>query len=165
MNRPLTPLRAVILVALALLGFWLSRQEQQPQPHGESRAPRSGVEPQVDQRLETPVEAPAEPAPSRSQFPNVSVRDLDGEVVFRGTIDVQPTLDRIAAGRRLDYRNDGSTFQNRERRLPAKPGGYYKEFVHPTPSLSGPGPQRIVVGAKGEAYYTPDHYRTFHRIR
>ncbi|MBQ3636617.1 MAG: hypothetical protein II951_13530 [Bacteroidales bacterium] len=28
-----------------------------------------------------------------------------------------------------------------------------------------PGLQRIVVGAKGEIYYTPDHYQTFIRIK
>ena len=50
----------------------------------------------------------------------MTIRDLDGKVVFRGTVDVQPTLDRIAAGKRLNYRNDGSTFQNREGRLPRK---------------------------------------------
>ena len=67
-------------------------------------------------------------------------------------------------GERLRFPNDGATFQNRERRLPKQPAGYYKEYVHPTPGLSGPGPQRIVMGQQGETYYTPDHYRTFQRV-
>jgi filamentous hemagglutinin len=87
--------------------------------------------------------------------------------IFNGTVDLRPTLDRIAAGRSFPHRNDGSIFQNRPFRgtrtpgLPVKPGGYYREFVHPTPGVSGPGPQRIIVGQGGEIYYTPDHYRTF----
>ena len=59
---------------------------------------------------------------------------------------------------------DGTTFQNRERRLPARLSGYYKEYIHPTPKLSGPGPQRVIVGKDGDVWYTPDHYKTFVRI-
>ncbi|MCC4598359.1 hypothetical protein LL969_22380 [Xanthomonas campestris pv. phormiicola] len=50
---------------------------------------------------------------------------------------------------------------NRDGDLPAKPLGCYTEYVHPTPGVSGPGPQRIVVGKGGEMYYTPYHYKTF----
>ncbi len=46
---------------------------------------------------------------------------------------------------------------SREGRSP----GYYREYVRPTPGVSGPGPQRIVVGRGGEMYYTSDHYQTF----
>jgi len=45
--------------------------------------------------------------------------------------------------------------------LPVKPPGYYQEFVQPTPGVGGAGSQRIVRGAGGELYYTPDHYATF----
>ena len=61
--------------------------------------------------------------------------------------------------------NDGSTFRNREGRLPSKPNGYYTEYVHPTPGIGGPGPQRVVSGGGGEMYFTPDHYNTFIPIR
>jgi filamentous hemagglutinin len=93
-----------------------------------------------------------------------TIRGLDGDVAYRGDVDVTATLARIKAGKLLRFGNDGATFQNRERRLPRKPAGYYKEYVHPTPGLSGPGPQRIVVGEHGETYYTPDHYETFRRL-
>ncbi|UFI47588.1 ribonuclease domain-containing protein [Pseudomonas savastanoi] len=43
----------------------------------------------------------------------------------------------------------------------AETAGYYTEYVHPTPGIVGPGPQRIVVGKGGEMYYTADHYKTF----
>jgi guanyl-specific ribonuclease Sa len=116
-----------------------------------------------------PVEAPPEPrSPAHSEsnvVENVTVLDRDERVVYRGSVDVGPTLERIAAGNRLDFPDDGIVFQNRERRLPAKPRGYYHEYVLPTPRLGGPGPQRVVIGENSEVYYTPDHYRTFRRVR
>ncbi len=97
----------------------------------------------------------------------VRVVDRRTGTVLEGTADVQPTLDRIAAGRRFPHRNDGAVFQNRPLpgrsapELPVQPRGYYTEYVHPTPGVRGPGPQRIVIGQGGEMYYTPDHYQTF----
>ena len=82
----------------------------------------------------------------------------------RGKTNIAPTLTRIRRGKRHPHRRDGSTFYNREKRLPLKPRGYYKEYVHPTRGMRGPGPQRIVIGRNGETYYTADHYRTFEKI-
>lgn len=95
----------------------------------------------------------------------MTIRDSSNRVVFRGDVDLTPTLERIERGQRNEHRNDGSTFQNREGRLPKRPNGYYKEYVHPTPGVSGPGPQRVVLGNQGEIYYTADHYRTFRRLK
>lgn len=100
-----------------------------------------------------------------TRIENQTIHDQTGHVVFQGTIDLQPTLDRIARGVRNSHRNDGSTFQNRERRLPLKPKGYYREYVHPTPNTGGPGPQRVIIGQDGDVWYTPDHYNTFRRIQ
>ncbi|WP_333903629.1 ribonuclease domain-containing protein, partial [Achromobacter insolitus] len=94
----------------------------------------------------------------------VKVVDQKTGQVLQGTVDLGPTLDRIKSGGSYPHRNDGSIFQNRARDLPPKPAGYYTEYVHPTPGVSGPGPQRIVVGKGGEMYYTADHYRTFIQI-
>ncbi|MEV0678158.1 ribonuclease domain-containing protein [Actinosynnema sp. NPDC050436] len=58
-------------------------------------------------------------------------------------------------------RNDGVTFQNREKRLPAKPGDYYREYTVPTPGSPDRGARRIVTGSSSEVYYTGDHYSTF----
>ncbi|MBR4593103.1 MAG: hypothetical protein IKO33_00790, partial [Bacteroidaceae bacterium] len=49
--------------------------------------------------------------------------------------------------------------------LPSKPVNYYKEYVHPTSGISGPGQQRIVIGSSGEIYFTPDHFHFFIRIK
>ena len=94
----------------------------------------------------------------------LSLRNADGRTIYRGAIDLAPTLERIAAGKRLRFPNDGVTFQNRERRLPGRPAGYYREWVVPTPGESGPGPQRLVTGEDGDVWYTHDHYRSFRRI-
>ena len=77
------------------------------------------------------------------------------------TVDLGPTLERIAKGERFPHRNDGAIFRNREGLLPSKPEGYYREYVHPTPNVRGPGPQRIVIGENGELFFTADHYSTF----
>lgn len=78
-----------------------------------------------------------------------------------GLVNVRATIDRIKAGAKFPHRNDGSVFQNREALLPKQPPGYYREYVHPTPGVNGPGAQRVIQGQSGELYYSPDHYRTF----
>lgn len=95
----------------------------------------------------------------------VEIRDLDGRVAWRGDVDLAPTLERIAAGERDPHRNDGGVFQNREGLLPQRPEGHYRAYVIRTPGISHAGPQRLVIGADGEIYYTHDHYRSFRRIR
>jgi guanyl-specific ribonuclease Sa len=61
------------------------------------------------------------------------------------------------------HRQDGSVFQNRERRLPLRSPGYYREFTVATPGLSHRGPRRIVTGGDPprEYWYTDDHYQSF----
>lgn len=107
----------------------------------------------------------APPATKPVIVANQTIKDLDGKIAYRGDIDLTDTLARIAAGDKLRFRNDGSVFQNRERRLPAKGEGYYREWVHPTPGLDGPGPQRVVTGRSGEIFYTADHYRSFKKLK
>ncbi len=80
-----------------------------------------------------------------------------GKTVGQGNVYLRPTVEKIESGG-LRPRD---TFTNREGLLPPQPTGYYKEYVHPTEGINGPGSQRIVRGAGGEMYYTPDHYKTF----
>src|SRR5688572_5945973 len=56
------------------------------------------------------------------------------------------TLALIARRGPFPYRQDGSVFQNRERRLPTQPRGHYREYTVPTPGLGHRGPRRIVTG-------------------
>jgi filamentous hemagglutinin len=117
----------------------------------------------------TPASAPAgTPAvPGESLIvPAVSVYDQDGQLVYQGDVDLAPELARIEAGIADPHDNDGSVFQNRERRLPVMDErDYYREYVVRTPGLDEVGPQRLVIGAGGEVYYTADHYLSFIRIR
>ena len=74
-------------------------------------------------------------------------------------------FDRIERGESDPHDNDGSVFQNREGLLPDQPRGYYREYVVRTPGLSSVGPQRLILGENGEAYYTSDHYESFTQVR
>jgi guanyl-specific ribonuclease Sa len=58
-------------------------------------------------------------------------------------------------------RNDGVVFDNREKRLPGKPSGYYHEYTVPTPGSPDRGTRRLITGSSHEVYYTGDHYDTF----
>jgi ribonuclease T1 len=87
--------------------------------------------------------------------------------------EARETLGLIKRGGPFPYRKDGTVFQNRERRLPIQPRGYYREYTVRTPWERDRGARRIVAGkgatgdvaTSGEYYYTADHYETFRRIR
>ncbi len=76
------------------------------------------------------------------------------------------TLELIERGGPFPYARDGSVFQNRERRLPAQPSGYYREYTVRTPGSHDRGARRIVSGGNPpEVYfYTDDHYQAFRRV-
>lgn len=78
--------------------------------------------------------------------------------------EARETLALIRQGGPLPYPQDGRTFNNRERLLPARERGYYAEFTVRTPGARDRGARRIVAGREGEYYYTADHYRSFKRI-
>ena len=84
------------------------------------------------------------------------------------------TLRLIRSGGPFPYpHKDGSIFGNFEKQLPAQPRGYYREYTVPTPGARDRGARRIVTGGNppevfyytAEYYYTPNHYRSFARIR
>ena len=159
---------AIVVIGL-LLYFGRQRQQDAAPPSGLTAvkvgppATNGDAHSGPAEQDEPAAETAAAP-PGVGSVEGMVIRDLEGQIAFRGTVDLTPTLRRIAAGKKLKFSNDGSVFQNRERRLPRQASGYYREWVHPTPDLPGPGPQRIVTGEQGELYYTPDHYRTFRRL-
>jgi len=77
------------------------------------------------------------------------------------------TASAIRSGGPFDYpRNDGVIFENREKTLPAKPMGYYREYTVTTPGAATRGTRRIITGGDPKTdpptwYYTGDHYQTF----
>ena len=78
--------------------------------------------------------------------------------------EARHTLALIAAGGPFPYRQDGAVFQNRERRLPRKPAGYYHEYTVVTPGSDDRGARRIIAGGAGELFYTADHYDSFVQV-
>jgi ribonuclease T1 len=79
--------------------------------------------------------------------------------------EARETLALIKAGGPYPYQQDGRSFGNRERLLPRRGRGYYREYTVKTPGARDRGARRIVAGRDGEFYYTADHYRSFRRIR
>jgi guanyl-specific ribonuclease Sa len=64
----------------------------------------------------------------------------------------------------------GRSFGNHEHLLPdrdaeGRPTRYHEWDVNPHERGVNRGPERLVTGSDGSAYYTPDHYRTFIKIR
>ncbi len=79
--------------------------------------------------------------------------------------EARQTLALIESNGPFPFSKDGSTFGNRERLLPAKPRGYWREYTVVTPGSRDRGARRIVAGGNSDYYYTDDHYGSFKRIR
>jgi len=99
-----------------------------------------------------------EPASKRATptLPSIALSDLPKEA--------RDTLALIKRGGPYPYSKDGAVFGNRERLLPLKPRGHYREYTVKTPGAKNRGARRIVATKDGVSYYTADHYRTFRRI-
>lgn len=75
----------------------------------------------------------------------------------------------IYAGGPFPYAKDGIVFGNRERRLPPRARGWYREYTVVTPGARDRGARRIVCGGQPPTrpevcWYTADHYTSFKRI-
>jgi ribonuclease T1 len=79
--------------------------------------------------------------------------------------EARETLALIKQNGPFPHSQDGMTFGNREKQLPQRTYGYYREYTVATPGARDRGARRIVAGNGGELYYTEDHYRSFRRIR
>ncbi len=138
---------ATVIIALALVAVkgksWFGPAEQA------AKAP-----PKV-------VKKKAERLPQPLQVSNAKIRDAKGDVLPHEIIYLQPTVDRIQRGELAPLPSDGNSLQQ----LPKQSDGYWKLYVHPTPSLPAPGPQRIVLGRRGEVYYSTDSGKNFVKVR
>lgn len=106
------------------------------------------------------------PVAARSASPQ-----LAAATVYRAALppEAQQTAEVIRRGGPFFYSKDGSVFGNRERLLPAKARGYYREYTVKTPGANDRGARRIVCGGHqptrpDTCYYTGDHYASFARI-
>ena len=98
------------------------------------------------------------PAQARDEpLPAVGLRTLPPEA--------SQTLRLIEQGGPFPYRKDGSTFGNREQRLPPRSHGCYREYTVPTPDSRDRGARRIIAACDGPRYYSADHYRSFRSIQ
>lgn len=89
--------------------------------------------------------------------------------VARLPAEAQAVHRLIHAGGPFAQQKDGGVFGNRERALPERPRGYYREYTVATPGARDRGARRIVCGgsvpkAPVACYYTADHYYSFRRI-
>ena len=75
--------------------------------------------------------------------------------------EARETIELIDRGGPFPFSRDGAVFGNRERLLPARPQGHYREYTVITPGSSDRGARRIVAGRTGELFYTSDHYESF----
>lgn len=94
-------------------------------------------------------------------------KDADGFTIVRPAQlpkEAQQTLALIDKGGPYPYERDGIEFQNREKILPRKSAGYYREYTVVTPGSSDRGARRVIAGSGGERYYTADHYESFVRV-
>lgn len=87
---------------------------------------------------------------------SVEKKQLPGEAI--------QTIALIKKGGPFPYSRDGVTFSNREKLLPPRERGWYREYTVKTPGAKDRGARRIVAGRDGTLYYTDDHYRSFRRI-
>lgn len=101
----------------------------------------------------------AAPAQGPQRSGEVSATQLPAEA--------RVTLGLIRQGGPYPYPQDNTTFSNRERFLPSRLRGYYREYTVVTPGLKHRGARRIVAGGNPpqEFFYTDDHYQSFRRIR
>lgn len=75
----------------------------------------------------------------------------------------------ITQGGPYPYAKDGTVFGNRERQLPPRLRGHYREYTVKTPGARDRGARRIVCGgpppdAPDSCFYTDNHYASFRRI-
>ena len=117
---------------------------------------------------------------ARQDAPARQVEDAPMGQVERGAIanrvalstlprQAQDVHQRILAGGPFRYEKDGVVFGNRERLLPRRPRGFYREYTVPTPGERDRGARRIVCGGKEvrqpeTCFYTRDHYASFQTI-
>ena len=83
--------------------------------------------------------------------------------------EAQQTQRLIRAGGPFPYTKDGTVFGNRERLLPRRERGFYREYTVRTPQSRDRGARRIVCGGRQPTepetcFYTDDHYASFKRI-
>ncbi|CAA9292215.1 MAG: Guanyl-specific ribonuclease [uncultured Friedmanniella sp.] len=162
-------LRAVgAVVALVLLGLLLlwggtgvdTVPASPASPAGSGPPTRQGAAPSsvAPSTLPPSTRATSTGVDSETGLPVVTLASLPREA--------HRTVELIERGGPFPYAKDGSVFGNRERLLPIRPSGWYREYTVPTPGEDDRGARRIVTGdGDRQLFWTDDHYASFARIR
>ena len=128
-----------------------------------------GTGPQTPDRQPVASTTAATPADDRSGTPTGGTDPESGlPLVALASLprEARQTVALIDRGGPFPYDRDGATFGNRERLLPARPGGYYREYTVPTPGEDDRGARRIVSGdGDRQLFWTADHYASFARVQ
>jgi ribonuclease T1 len=103
---------------------------------------------------------------SKGLFPNAASNTV---AIAQLPAQGQDMLKKIYTGGPFKYDKDGVVFGNRERILPARNRGFYREYTVRTPGERSRGARRIVCGgvqpaAPEACYYSDDHYASFRKI-
>ena len=110
----------------------------------------------------------ADSAPSTTLSQNhIESASNSNAAAITGDAQIDQTIALIQQGGPFPYPNkDGTTFYNREGKLPAQSQGYYREYTVPTPAVSHRGARRIVTGGHPPTIYylTLDHYGSFQEL-
>lgn len=136
----------VALVVLGLLLLWGDAEEEKvpPSPAATSTS--------------TSARTPSASRDPETGLPVVTLAALPPEA--------KRTVELIERGGPFPYAKDGSVFGNRERLLPVRRSGWYREYTVPTPGEDDRGARRIVTGdGDRQLFWTDDHYASFARIQ
>jgi ribonuclease len=90
-----------------------------------------------------------------------------GTTVYKGSLNVANTLNRIRLNGKSVDANDGSSYSNANHQLPT--GTWYEFVVDPKTGtdhnfgskIAFPGPMRLLISSNGMVYFSGDHYATF----
>jgi ribonuclease T1 len=148
-----------LILGLLLVGLWAWSRHG---AHAPSAMPDAGMPASRTTGAHEPL---AKPPVAGSQHGQPASPARDG---YPGWLPAEAfdALAMIERGGPYPHRQDGSTFQNRERLLPSQPRGYYREYTVRTPGSRDRGARRIIAGGDPpvEFFYTDDHYRSFRRF-
>lgn len=154
----------VLALGVVLIGvaWWLTHRSSDPDPTpSQPSSSRSVSTPHVVSPTPGATQPTVGPLSQDEQTPASGLPTIAASELPR---QAQRMVDLIHAGGPFRYDKDGATFGNRERLLPSRPQGYYREYTVDKPGSADRGPWRIIAGRDGDLYWTSDHYDSFQQI-
>ena len=153
-RRPVLTWLAPLLVLALVVGLWWVATRDDTTDAGDVPGARATAT--------APTSPGGTSSPSSDSTPDSG---LDTVAESRLPREARATLALIRAGGPYPYDEDDRTFQNRERILPQRQRGYYREYTVETPGSDDRGARRIVAGRDGDRFWTDDHYDSFRQIQ